>query len=206
MTYEFTNDWFDANARSTWDNHLFATFVPRKILEIGSYEGASACYLIEKFGKEEDGVEIHCIDTWAGGEDNTSQGDDMPAVEERFDRNMTNATHSPKVDVFKIKAMSDVALSRLMADGHAGTFDFVYVDGSHQAQDVLSDAVLAYQLVRPGGVIAFDDYLWNAYTTYGKDPLRAPKVAIDTFTNVFARSTEVLSYPSLSQLYVRKNQ
>ena len=36
-------------------------------------------------------------------------------------------------------------------------FDFVYVDGSHLALDVLVDAALAWRLLSPGGVLVFDE-------------------------------------------------
>ena len=44
---EFTNNWFGRNAEKIWDQ-LLPQIKPTKILEIGSYEGRSTCYLIEK--------------------------------------------------------------------------------------------------------------------------------------------------------------
>ncbi len=32
----------------------------------------------------------------------------------------------------------------------------IYVDGSHKARDVIADAVLAWALLRPGGILIFD--------------------------------------------------
>ena len=42
-----------------------------------------------------------------------------------------------------------------------GAIDFIYVDGSHQAHDVLCDAILSFKLLRVGGIVCFDDYLWG---------------------------------------------
>lgn len=42
-------------------------------------------------------------------------------------------------------------------------FDFYYVDGSHVAPDVMADAVLGWRLLKPGGIMVFDDYEWGAY-------------------------------------------
>jgi hypothetical protein len=42
-------------------------------------------------------------------------------------------------------------------------FDFIYIDGSHMRVDVLLDAVLAWQLLKPGGFMVLDDYEWNEY-------------------------------------------
>jgi hypothetical protein len=37
-------------------------------------------------------------------------------------------------------------------------YDFVYIDGSHLASDVLEDAVLSWAVVQVGDMIIFDDY------------------------------------------------
>jgi hypothetical protein len=34
-------------------------------------------------------------------------------------------------------------------------------DGSHRARDVLEDAVLSWPLLKVGGIMLFDDYLWQ---------------------------------------------
>jgi hypothetical protein len=41
------------------------------------------------------------------------------------------------------------------------SFDIIYIDGSHTADDVLADAVLSWELLKTGGLIIFDDYGWN---------------------------------------------
>jgi len=56
-------------------------------------------------------------------------------------------------------------------------FDFIYIDGSHMAKDVLFDAVLSDRLLVSGGIMHFDDYLWPA-----KLPEHhKPKKGIDMF-------------------------
>lgn len=201
----FTNDWFDV-VKPVWET-LIPQVNPRRVLEIGSYEGASACYLIDQLTREAP-LEIHCIDTWEGGVEHAADGSasaDMTAVESRFHHNTTlvmgNARNATNLVVHK--GYSDLCLARLLTEGHAGYFDFIYVDGSHQAPDVLSDAVLAFKLLRNGGVMVFDDYLWAEPLPYGKDPLRCPKTGIDAFINCYFRKLEILRAP-LYQLYVQK--
>jgi predicted O-methyltransferase YrrM len=203
-TYNFTTDWFQNTAKPVWDQ-LIPQIRPTRILEIGSFEGASACYLIDALAGDHP-IELHCIDSWGGGIEHVEMGVNMSAVEARFDANIASAmkgsTHA--VNFHKHKAYSDVALAKLLADpARRLAFDFVYIDGSHQAPDVLSDAVLAFRLLRVGGVMAFDDYLWSENLPYGKDPIRSPKIAIDAFTNIYCRKLNVLSAP-LYQLYVQK--
>ena len=109
----------------------------------------------------------------------------------RFDRNVEEArkkvTH---IKVEKIKDVSTYGLAKQMdwLENPLFMFDFIYVDGSHQAPDVLCDAVMAWRVLRDGGVMVFDDYLWGD----PRMPLHRPKVAIDAFMNIFAAELIVL--------------
>jgi predicted O-methyltransferase YrrM len=200
MTYEFSNDWFGV-ARKNWDD-IMAQLKPSRVLEIGSFEGASTCYLIEKVGTAK-ALDLYCVDTWEGGEEHGYEN--MGSVEKRFDSNVKIARSkaSHEVTFHKLKRFSDQALASLLADGKQGYFDFIYVDGSHRAPDVLCDAVLSFRLLRVGGVIAFDDYLWNDTRRQEIDPISSPKIAIDAFTNIYSRKLRIMRAP-LYQLYIQK--
>jgi predicted O-methyltransferase YrrM len=71
-----------------------------------------------------------------------------------------------------------------------GTFDFAYIDGDHSARAVLEDSVLCWRLLKQGGVLIWDDYLWKAENT--TDPLRSPRPAIDAFLALHAGDYDVL--------------
>jgi predicted O-methyltransferase YrrM len=203
-TINFTNNWFDSVARENW-NQLLPVIQPKKILEIGSYEGASTCYLIEKMSQNigDNELEIHCIDTWEGGVEHSQVN--MSLVEKRFDSNiaLTIKKCNVSVKIIKHKKRSDLALSFLLSNGMENYFDFAYIDGSHQAPDVLFDAVAGFRLVREGGLIAFDDYLWAEELSTGKDLIRCPKPAIDAFTNLYWKKIKIITAP-LYQVYVQK--
>ena len=83
-------------------------------------------------------------------------------------------------------------------------FDLIYVDGSHQASDVLTDSIMAFQLLRVGGVMMFDDYLWHMEPEGEQDTLKMPKAAIDSFINLFQRKLRVISGLPIYQLYIEK--
>jgi predicted O-methyltransferase YrrM len=78
------------------------------------------------------------------------------------------------------------------------SFDFVYIDGSHKAADVLEDAILSLRLLKPGGIMIFDDYLWAAF----EDPLDNPRPGIDAFLHAFAQQYDLLWFGN--QVAVRK--
>ena len=201
--FKFTNNWFALTALKNWQS-LIPQVKPQKVLEIGSFEGASASFLIgcNQWCEE---MALFCVDTWEGGVEHQARDIDMTSVEARFDHNIEQAQllASKSSTVTKCKGTADIELAKLLVDGHAGTFDFVYVDGSHQAPDVMLDALLAFKLCKVGGYIAFDDYLWAENLPQGRDPLRCPKMAIDAFTNIFFRKVHLLSAP-LGQVYVTK--
>lgn len=198
--YLFTTDWFSRNT-GAW-SQLLARFTPAKFLEIGSYEGRAAGFIIEQSAASRD-IELHCVDTWAGGVEHDSGA--MPAVEARFDSNIALARSRVeyKVAFHKHKGLSSEVMIKLISDGHGGSFDLIYVDGSHQAPDVLSDAVLAFILAKVGGLIIFDDYLWSMEARGRQDFYNMPKPAIDAFVNIYQRKLRVFEAP-LYQLYTQK--
>jgi predicted O-methyltransferase YrrM len=201
LGYEFTVDWF-SRCIPVW-NDIVPRFKPKRILEIGSYEGRSTCYLIEKFGGA-GGLEIHCVGTWEGGveHDKTS----MPGVERRFDNNVAFAkkTIGKPVEIKKHKRHSSLALAELITFGQVQKFDVVYIDGSHQAADVLTDCVLSFQLLRVNGLMIFDDYIWTNEATGKQDAFNLPKPAIDAFLNIFQRKMRLFENVPLYQLYAVK--
>lgn len=198
--YEFTADWFSHNA-AVW-KQLIESFGPSKILEVGSYEGRSTCFLIETIGARKS-YDIYCVDPWRKNE---SHAVDMDLVEKRFDANIALAAKSVphQGSVSKFKGSSLDILPGMLASGHRESFDLIYVDGSHEAPDVLFDAVLSFQLCRAGGLLIFDDYLWSPGPEGGKDVLKTPKPAIDAFVNIFMRNLRVMEKAPLYQLYLQK--
>jgi len=197
--YEFTTDWFSRFA-GVW-SQLLAREKPARILEIGSYEGRATCFLIESCAADRP-IEVHCVDTWSGGVEHDSGA--MPLVEGRFDRNVAKAMAKAANAVLfhKHKSLSAPALVKLLSEG-SERFDLIYIDGSHQAPDVLTDAVLAFMLLKVGGLLIFDDYLWSMEGQGRQDAYNMPKPAIDAFVNLFQRKLGVLGAP-LYQLYTRK--
>ena len=76
----------------------------------------------------------------------------------------------------------------MLRDLPRGSYDFVFIDGSHDAADVLSDAVLTWPLVKPGGLVCFDDYEWWIDAA----PERSPKIAVDAFLAIMRGRCEIV--------------
>ncbi|MHC5021059.1 MAG: class I SAM-dependent methyltransferase [Planctomycetota bacterium] len=181
---------------------LFADLTPgRKLLEVGCYEGRSTTWFIQHALSGPEGGAIWCVDPWA---EEYEEGDEFwRAVEGRFDRNIALATGGrPGVAVHKRKGRSVHQLAALIADGHAESFDFAYIDGNHHACEVLTDCILAFELVRAGGVIVCDDYRWRI----SDNPLHSPKLAIDAFAGVFLDKVTQSMDPQRSQVRFLKTE
>jgi predicted O-methyltransferase YrrM len=207
--YAFTRSWFKKNS-GAWSN-VFTNHRPARMLEIGSFEGFSACWSIAQaqvIGL--DAFEIHCIDTWEGGiehQEGSKEAVEMATVERRFATNIAKAKRDsglPSLDVHVHKALSHLALGDLIAQRRLGYFDLIYIDGSHQAPDVLTDAVMSFPLLRDGGIMVFDDYLWTVDEKGSEDPLAMPKPAVDAFANLFLRKISVIKGGTGEQLFMRK--
>jgi len=151
-----------------------------RILEIGSLHGLSACFFLWRLPD----AQVTCIDTFAGGHQDVVFGLDVSGLEAVFDRNVA------AVDASRVrKLVGDSRRVLLDLVGAQEEFNFVYIDGSHLALDVLVDASLSWQLLAPGGTAVFDDYQWGML---GTDPLFRPGPAIDAFLSLVAGQCEVL--------------
>ena len=122
----FTNDWFNITAKRNWQS-LLPQVKPTKILEIGSFEGNSICFLAEN-NDWCDELKVFCVDTWEGSIEHKERHLNMSEVEKRFDHNIELAQEisQKNIEVTKLKGFSDYHLSKLISDGFANYFDFVY--------------------------------------------------------------------------------
>lgn len=174
---EFTTDWF-SNHIPLWTWLLKLAGPCRKYLEIGSFEGRSACWMLQH-AMTPDGS-VYCIDTWEGSPEIVERVSVKDSFE-LFKRNV-NAIKKPDQEIKIYRRKSVDALANLLMMGNESSFDLIYIDGSHAGADVLTDACMAWPLLRKGGVMIFDDYLFQINQP-GMD--HCPKFAIDAFTAVF---------------------
>jgi predicted O-methyltransferase YrrM len=151
-----------------------------RILEIGSFEGMSACYFLWRLPD----AHVTCIDTFAGGPSFAALGTDVSGLEAAFDRNVALVDGSR---VRKLPGTSTEHLPSLLKEDKP--FDMVFIDGSDLALDVLVDAALSWQLLEPDGYLIFDNYVWRS--PLGEDPLFHPAPAVDAFLNLVGDHCEV---------------
>ncbi|HEY9615678.1 MAG TPA: glycosyltransferase [Microcoleaceae cyanobacterium] len=183
--YQFTQDWFSINL-PVWEQYLMhlANTPELKVLEIGSWEGRSTCWLLDHILTHPT-ARLTCIDTFEGGVENKAAYDEqfLQTIEQRFDFNIARTGAAEKVR--KAVGQSQLILRSLIPD----FYHLVYIDGSHIASDVLQDTLLTWELVKVGGIIVFDDYGFSFPSGISEHP---PRVAIDAFMNVFSRKIKLI--------------
>jgi predicted O-methyltransferase YrrM len=177
----FTCDWTTTRIPA-WLEMLEAyREVPVRVLEIGAWEGRATLFFLNYLPKSR----VVCVDTFGGNVEHHL--DDyfaalLPGLETRFDANV--AAFGDRVE--KLKGPSSAVLPQLGIAGRR--FDIAYVDGSHFAADVYSDAVLTWSLMAPGGIVILDDYAWDLMD----DERERPKLGIDAFLKTIDGQYDVI--------------
>jgi predicted O-methyltransferase YrrM len=171
-SYVFRRDWFTPHV-PVW-NRVLSDFKGKPdvhYLEVGLFEGRSAIWMLENI-LTHPGARLTGIDIFP---------DDLKV---RYLANLNKSGH-------RDKATTLVGFSRdVLRKLPTNSFDIVYIDGSHTADDVLTDIVLSWDLLRVGGVLILDDYLLRIGANY-PDELR-PRVAIDAFITVYRNYLTVM--------------
>ena len=140
--FKFQSDWFSKRIPD-WEKFLeHQKGAPNlEYLEVGSFEGRSTVWILANILTHPTS-RITCIDTFGGSMEHGRMGLDTTVIEDTFWHNIWVIKVENKVRVLKGK--SQEVLRRLPFD----TYDFAYIDGSHVASDVLTDAVLTFPLIK----------------------------------------------------------
>jgi len=148
-----------------WGDHseLFSKYVNESpitatFVEIGSFMGRSSCcmgQLIKNSGKD---IKLHCIDTFEGS-DEISHIDMVNQLNKNnsdfykeFQKNIEYCEVDHLIKSIKSKSLD---ACKYFEDE---SIDMIYIDGSHEYQDVLDDIKSWYPKLKSGGIMYGDDY------------------------------------------------
>ena len=132
---------------------------------------------------------LTCVDPWNGNV--AHEAFDFSDVEAAFDQQLEPF----KDQLIKQKAYSDEWLMK----NRSKQYDFIYIDGDHMPQAFMSDAILSWELLKPGGIMAIDDYEWQ----HPRGAKYNPKEAINLFISMYSEHIEVIEKGW--QIWIRKN-
>jgi SAM-dependent methyltransferase len=161
---------------------------PINYLEIGANYGANLLSVAKTYGQHENS-KLFCIDPWEDYNEYNEYKEKQKSIYEQFAENVYYSGHKDKI--FIMKGYSHKEIFRF-DDNY---FDIIYIDGNHEPEFVLEDAILSFRRLKKEGIMIFDDYGWG-----GED---CTKKGIDTFTNVFKNKIEILGIKN-SQMFIKK--
>lgn len=177
--YIYTSDWFSTNI-PIWT--LFLNKYKNKehlqFLEIGCFEGRATIWLLQNILTHSTST-ITCIDTFEGSIEHKER-DNIEYTIYNFLHNIKN--YKNKINIIINK--SQVFLKQIKNE----IYDFIYIDGDHNSWSVLEDAILSFSVLKIGGIIIFDDYLWKHFD----NEIYNPQIAIDAFLNIYQNKIKIL--------------
>lgn len=137
-----------------WFGIIPITNEPIKYLEIGVFCGANVVSCNETFAKHPDS-ELYCIDPWIDYDDYKEYENEQNNNYELFKKNIKATNEEHKFKVFK--GFSHTVIPTLPNN----YFDIIYIDGNHNPEYVLEDAVLCFRKLKSKGYMIFDDFGWG---------------------------------------------
>lgn len=126
---------------------------PIKYLEIGALHGANLLSVARTYAAHPES-ELHAIDPWVDYAEYPEAYEQATGYE-TFMANVARSGYQHKIRVHR--GFSHVEQARL----EDNSFDLIYIDGNHEPEYVLEDAVLAFRKLKVGGYLVFDDVGWG---------------------------------------------
>jgi hypothetical protein len=177
------------------DSPAFGTLVERVkpclIIEVGTWKGGSAMEMaaqLDRLGLGQ--AKILCVDTWLGALEMWGDQTDAdrfgslrlkhgyPQLYYQFLANVCHKGAQGRIIPFPLPSMT--AAQWLSLRGVRA--ELIYLDGSHEEEDVAADLTNYWDLLAPGGILFGDDYSWTGV-----------QMAVDRFAGHQRLTTEHLA-------------
>lgn len=183
---------FHDHIKSSFQRILQEIIAPKVTIEIGVFEGDSTFNIVNYLIQENPTYKHYAIDPFSQSENLKQEVVDKAKAQ--FKSNMVEFPQVELIEKNSLDGLLELYNRNIKAD-------FIYVDGSHFAKDVLSDAVLGFELLNIGGVMLFDDAVsWR----YGSNIQDSPKIAIDSFIQCNWNRLKVLEMPNGYQTAIKR--
>jgi SAM-dependent methyltransferase len=179
--YRCVDNWFGLVPEPSDDQ-------PINYLEIGAFYGANLISFAESYyGKHKD-TKLHCIDPWIDYDEYPEYKGKQDGIYESFLRNIKeNIEDTSKVIIHRGFSHGEIPK---LPDNH---FDIIYIDGNHEPQFIIEDAVLSFRKLKVGGYLIFDDYGWHD-ASFG----------IDAFLNSYKKCYRMINPNHNTQVFIQK--
>ena len=180
-----TSDYFSLNAYY-WDLIINKNFNTFSYLEIGSWEGNSALYILENFKTKK----VVCVDIWDLYKD--SYKNENFKRFENFQSNLLS--YKDRYSFFK-------NTSDIFFQDNNEKFDIIYIDGWHEAPQVYKDICNSWNCLNKDGIIICDDYFYGDIKSNLNTNL--PADSINRFIQENENKVKVLNVNN-TQVFIKK--
>lgn len=145
---------------------LISSVRPKTIVEIGSWKGHSAVFMVDCLRREGIFCDVVCVDTWLGSQEHWLKSDfrkllkltrGRPSFYEDFLSNIVSA----RAESFVLPLSLPSATAAEVLRHYEVSADLIYVDAGHGYSDVMGDITSYFDLVAPGGIMFGDDFPHN---------------------------------------------
>lgn len=157
-----------------WNGHseVFKNLInqtsPSIIIEVGTWKGQSAINMATYVKQLNLQTTLYCVDTWLGALEfwtnlsHTPERDlflknGYPQVYYQF---LSNVIHSNVQDIIVPFPTTSLIAARYF-NYHNIKAQLIYIDASHDKEDVLLDLKNYYNILEPNGIIFGDDIHWT---------------------------------------------
>lgn len=144
---EFGEEWFSYP-------DLYKSMVEKfssgsKFVEVGSWKGKSSAYMAVEIANSDKEIDFYCVDIWEGSIEQKGM-EELHRLYDIFLSNMkpVESYYTP----LKMKSLDAVSIF----GDHS--LDFVFIDASHEYEDVKADIIAWLPKIKPGGILAGHDY------------------------------------------------
>jgi len=160
-----------------------------KYLEIGTFYGANIITVGLTYGSHPES-KLYCIDPWEDYNDYPEYQKKQENIYNTFLRNIENSGQKEKIIIKRGFSNQEIVKFE------DNFFDIIYIDGNHEPDYVLEDAVLSFRKLKVGGIMIFDDYGWGGPNL--------TKKGIDGFLSGYHKKIDLLNINHNTQTFIKK--
>jgi len=182
--YRLADNWFSFIDVESYMDH------PINYLEIGAHYGANVISVANTYASHPYS-RLYAIDPWEDYDEYDEYVGKQKNIYDTYISNLERAGVKDKINTIRGYSHKE---TQTFPDAF---FDIIYVDGNHDKDYVMEDAVNSFRKLKKGGFIIFDDYGWCDREDF--------KIGLDSFLVAYEDRTEVLGVLN-SQKFVRKTR
>lgn len=166
-------------------DRLVGDLRPKTVIEVGSWMGLSAVLLarsLKKYGCRD--ASVICVDTWLGSKEHWQDPEHRPHLglyygyPSFYFNFLSNMIVQGVSDAIVPLPMTSTIAARILGDAQVSA-DLIYLDGSHDYEDVLTDLNHYWKLLNPGGVFVGDDWTYPGVEAAAREFSSRTGVAVD---------------------------